>query len=88
MEKKLTKKISNVLDTLQMKIDATGLICPEPIMLLHKAIHESKSGEIVKLIATDPVAKKDVEKFCEFLDHRLISFEEKKDQMIFKVQKK
>ena len=57
-------------------------------MLLHKAIHESKSGEIVELIATDPVAKKDVQKFCEFLHHRLISFEEKKDQMIFKVQKK
>ena len=56
-----------------MKIDAIGLICPEPIMLLHKAIHESKSGDIVELIATDPVAKKDVEKFCEFLDHQLVS---------------
>ena len=88
MEKKLTRKISNDLDTLKMKIDATGLICPEPIMLLHKAIHESKSGDIIELIATDPVAKKDVEKFCEFLDHQLISFEEKKNQMIFKVQKK
>ena len=71
-----------------MKIDATGLICPEPIMLLHKAIHESKSGEIVELIATDPVAKKDVEKFCEFLDQKLISFEEKKNQMNKKKKKK
>ena len=41
-----------------MKIDAIGLVCPEPIMLLHKAIHESSSGEIIELIATDPVAKK------------------------------
>tara|TARA_B100001063_G_scaffold144084_1_gene134572 strand:+ start:25 stop:240 length:216 start_codon:yes stop_codon:yes gene_type:complete len=71
-----------------MKIDAVGLICPEPIMLLHKAIHESNSGDIVELIATDPVAKKDVEKFCEFLSHKLLSFETKKDQLIFKVQKK
>ena len=37
-----------------MKIDAVGLICPEPIMLLHKAIHESSSGEIIELVATDP----------------------------------
>ncbi len=88
MEKKLTKKISSVLDTLKMKIDATGLICPEPIMLLHKAIHESQSGEIVELIATDPVAKKDVEKFCEFLDHQLVSFKKKEDKFIFKVKKK
>lgn len=57
-------------------------------MLLHKAIHESKSGDVVELIATDPVAKKDVEKFCEFLDHKLISFEKNQDRLIFKVEKK
>ena len=88
MEKKRAKTILNVSDIIKMKIDAIGLICPEPIMLLHKAIHESSSGDIIELVATDPAAKKDVEKFCEFLDHRLISFEEKKDQMIFKVQEK
>jgi tRNA 2-thiouridine synthesizing protein A len=71
-----------------VKVDAVGLICPEPIMLLHKAIHESKSGDVVELIATDPVAKKDVEKFCEFLDHKLISFEKNQDRLIFKVEKK
>ena len=71
-----------------MKIDAIGLVCPEPIMLLHKAIHESSSGEIIELIATDPVAKKDVEKFCEFLNHKLLSFEKSEDQLVFKVQKK
>ena len=71
-----------------MKIDAIGLICPEPIMLLHKAIHESDSGQIIELIATDPAAKKDVEKFCEFLEHKLISFKEEKNQFIFQVEKK
>ena len=71
-----------------MKIDAVGLICPEPIMLLHKAIHESDSGQIIELIATDPAAKKDVEKFCEFLDHKLVSFKKEKDQFIFQIKKK
>ena len=55
------------------KIDATGLICPEPIMLLHRAIHEASPGEIVELVATDPTSEKDVEKFCEYLNHELIS---------------
>ena len=71
-----------------MKIDAIGLVCPEPIMLLHKAIHESSSGEIIELIATDPVAKKDVEKFCEFLEYKLISFKEENNQFVFQVEKK
>ena len=71
-----------------MKIDAIGLICPEPIMLLHKAIHESDSGQIIELIATDPAAKKDVEKFCEFLDHKLVSFKKEKYKFIFQIKKK
>ena len=71
-----------------MKIDAVGLICPEPIMLLHKAIHESSSGEIIELVATDPATKKDVEKFCEFLCHQLLSFVKKVDQLIFKIKNK
>jgi len=70
------------------KIDATGLICPEPIMLLHRAIHEAKPGEVIELVATDPTAEKDVEKFCEFLNHKLLSFEIEKGKLIFKVQKK
>ena len=70
-----------------MKIDAVGLICPEPIMMLHKAIHESHSGDVIELIATDPASVKDVEKFCEFLNHELISFEKNEDKLIFKIKK-
>jgi tRNA 2-thiouridine synthesizing protein A len=70
-----------------MKIDAIGLICPEPIMMLHKAIHESYPGDVVELIATDPASVKDVEKFCEFLNHELISSEKEEGKLIFKIKK-
>ena len=70
-----------------MKVNAIGLICPEPIMMLHKAIHESRPGDVVELIATDPASVKDVEKFCEFLNHELISFEKDEDKLIFKIKK-
>ncbi len=70
-----------------IKIDAKGLICPEPIMLLHQAIHESKKGDIVELIATDPTAVKDVKKFCEFLNHSLISYNLVDDMHVFEVKK-
>ena len=69
------------------KIDAIGLICPEPIMLLHRAIHEAKPGEVIELIATDPTAEKDVEKFCEYLNHELISKDVSVEILKFKVKK-
>lgn len=59
-------------------LDATGLICPEPIMMLHGAIRDAQENEIVLLIATDPAAERDVNQFCEFLSHELVSAENNK----------
>jgi len=71
-----------------MKVDANGLICPEPIMMLHKAINDSIDGAIIELEATDPTAERDVKKFCHFLGHELLDFKQNGDQLIFKIKKK
>ena len=47
-----------------MKIDAVGLLCPEPIMMLHKAIQEISYGDKVELYATDPSTERDIDRFC------------------------
>ena len=70
-----------------IEIDAKGLKCPEQIMLLHQSIHEAKKGDEVTLIATDPTAIKDVKKFCEYLNHSLISFSEEDGIITFIVKK-
>jgi len=54
------------------KLNAKGLICPEPIMLLHKAISEVKHGDRIEILATDPSTERDIEKFCNFLGHKLL----------------
>ena len=41
-------------------IDATGLTCPEPVMLLHAAIRQLSAGQCVRLRATDPSTERDV----------------------------
>ena len=53
-------------------LDASGLICPEPIMLLHQAIKRVATGHWILLISTDPAATRDVGHFCQFLHHRLL----------------
>ncbi len=59
-------KIDTVLDT-------SGLICPEPVMLLHKTVREQTVGQVIEVIATDPATTRDIPKFCQFLGHELIS---------------
>jgi tRNA 2-thiouridine synthesizing protein A len=55
------------------QLDARGLICPEPVMLLHKAMRELVSGDYLEVLATDPSTKRDIPKFCQFLGHSLVA---------------
>ena len=57
-------------------LDATGLFCPEPVMLLHKKMREIAIGETLLVGATDPSTTRDIPKFCHFLGHTLIEARE------------
>ncbi len=53
-------------------LDATGLFCPEPVMLLHNKIRDIAVGEVLEVWATDPSTQRDIPKFCNFLGHELV----------------
>lgn len=68
-------------------LDTSGLLCPEPVMLLHKAIRELASGHTIRVIATDPSTRRDIPKFCLFLGHELLLQEEKENRYIYHIKK-
>ncbi|CAM3675021.1 sulfurtransferase TusA [Parendozoicomonas haliclonae] len=68
-------------------LDTTGLTCPEPVMLLHKAVREMSAGDIVEVIATDPSTTRDIPKFCNFLDHELLAQEERDNCYFYHIRK-
>ena len=55
------------------QLDARGLYCPEPVMLLHNQVRDMAEGEVLEIVATDPSTQRDVPKFCQFLGHELVS---------------
>lgn len=57
-------------------LDATGLFCPEPVMMLHNSIRDMRAGEVVLVLATDPSTQRDIPKFCNFLGHELLQQDE------------
>lgn len=57
-------------------VDAMGLKCPEPVMMLHAAIRSVASAECVELLATDPSTQRDVGNFCRFLGHEMLVSED------------
>ncbi len=70
------------------QLDTSGLLCPEPVMLLHGAVRELASGQIIKIIATDPSTTRDIPRFCRFLGHELVAAEESGDTFLYFVRKR
>lgn len=58
--------------SIEHHLDTTGLICPEPIMLLHRTMRQAASGERIEVLATDPATTRDIPNFCRHLGHQLL----------------
>ncbi len=71
----------------QESIDAIGLNCPEPVMLLHAAMRRLQSGQELTLPATDPSTERDVPNFCEFLGHALLVARREGDEFHYRIRK-
>lgn len=54
-------------------LDATGLKCPEPVMMIRKNIRQISAGQVLLVLADDPSTKRDVMSFCEYMDHQLLA---------------
>lgn len=68
-------------------LDTSGLICPEPVMLLHNAVRDVEEGDLIEVIATDPSTQRDIPKFCEFLGHQLLAVEDRDQKFFYYVKK-
>ncbi|MGY5451475.1 sulfurtransferase TusA [Agarivorans sp. MS3-6] len=55
------------------QLDALGLRCPEPVMMVRKTIRSIKIGETLLVEADDPSTTRDMVSFCEFMDHTLMA---------------
>lgn len=70
------------------ELDATGLYCPEPVMLLHNKIRDIAEGDLLRVIATDPSTERDVPKFCLYLGHELLATDQDGGRYFYLIKKK
>lgn len=69
------------------ELDAKGLRCPEPVMMLHNKVRDMAVGETLKVIATDPSTTRDIPKFCNFLGHELLQQVEQQEIFFYLIKK-
>lgn len=70
------------------ELDACGLNCPLPILRAKKSLSELNSGQILKIIATDPGSVKDFEAFARQTGNELLESSEEGGKFHFLVKKK
>jgi tRNA 2-thiouridine synthesizing protein A len=70
------------------ELDARGLNCPLPILRTKKALTELASGQVLKVLATDPGSVKDFQTFARQTGHELVSHTEVDREFTFFMKKK
>jgi tRNA 2-thiouridine synthesizing protein A len=69
-------------------IDATGLVCPEPLMLVRNRVRTMSAGQLLHVVATDPSTSRDFRDFCRFLGHELVEERRSGDVLEFWIRKR
>lgn len=74
-------------DEPKVRLDASGLKCPLPVLKARKAIKEIAVGEIIEVISTDPASPLDIKHFCGSSGHHLLSESEQAGRFVFNIRK-
>ena len=69
------------------ELDASGLNCPLPILRAKKSLASMESGQILRVIATDPGAVKDFEAFSKQTGNPLLESSAEGGKFYFRLQK-
>ena len=54
------------------EVDARGLNCPLPILRTKKALNDMQSGQLIRIVATDPASVRDFEAFARQTGNALV----------------
>ncbi|WP_194726086.1 sulfurtransferase TusA family protein [Noviherbaspirillum malthae] len=70
------------------ELDARGLNCPLPILKAKKALAEMSSGEILRVLATDPGSVRDFQAFARQTGNDLVDHSESNKEFTFFMKRK
>ena len=70
------------------ELDARGLNCPLPILRAKRSLTDMPSGQVLRIIATDPGSVKDFEAFAKQTGNELLLAETAGKEFTFFLQKK
>lgn len=68
-------------------LDATGLLCPLPVLKARKRLQPLAAGDELEMRADDPAAIVDVPHFCAEAGHALVETHDEGDVQVYVIRK-
>lgn len=68
-------------------LDATGLLCPLPVLKTRKRLMALSSGDELRIRTDDPAAIVDMPHFCAEAGHTLVKSDAQDDGMVWVIRK-
>jgi tRNA 2-thiouridine synthesizing protein A len=70
----------------ETELDLSGLLCPLPVLKARKHLMSMTPGQVLKVIATDPMSAIDMPHFCGVEGHMLLDHTHNGDQYVFRIR--
>ena len=71
-----------------LEYDATGLLCPLPVLRANRKLRELAVGGLLTVRASDPAAEQDFPAFCKQTGHELVSSRREGGVLVFTIRKR
>ncbi|MBG1233718.1 sulfurtransferase TusA family protein [Aestuariivirga litoralis] len=68
-------------------LDLSGLLCPLPVLKARKKLLSMPAGQVLHVIATDPMAAIDMPHFCTEQGHQLLRQEKSQTRLNFWIRR-
>lgn len=66
-------------------LDASGLLCPLPVIRVQDRIKGMASGEVLEVLATDPGTRHDIPAWCRVHGHQLVESKQNGEHLQFRI---
>ncbi|WP_212525495.1 sulfurtransferase TusA family protein [Actibacterium sp. MT2.3-13A] len=74
--------------TWDQELDASGLLCPLPVLKARKRLKDMAQGQVLRLIATDPAAVVDVPHYCNESGNLLLDSAQEGEAQIYLIERR
>ena len=78
--------MKDTVENNEIELDTSGTECPIPVLKARKLCRSLSKGNIIKVIATDPLAEADFRHYCEQSNYNFIDIKKIQDRLYIRFE--